>query len=89
MLSDFLNRGKRAKAGALMKNDLQAPASRLRPEIARTLARASQAGWFPVLMTGSGPTVFALFSDRAAARRSQARIRRHWPGRKIILCHSL
>lgn len=44
-------------------NDLQAPALRLRPELARTMEAARRAGALAVTLSGSGPTVAALARD--------------------------
>jgi 4-diphosphocytidyl-2-C-methyl-D-erythritol kinase len=55
-------------AGAL-ENDLQAAALALRPELDDTLARLRSAGALGVAVSGSGPTCFGLFEDRAAAER--------------------
>ena len=44
-------------------NDLQAPALRLRPELADTIASAKEAGALAVTLSGSGPTVAALARD--------------------------
>ncbi|MDO4791157.1 MAG: 4-(cytidine 5'-diphospho)-2-C-methyl-D-erythritol kinase [Buchananella hordeovulneris] len=54
---------------ALISNDLQAPALRLRPELARTIAAAERAGALRAFVSGSGPTVAALCTsaEHAAA----------------------
>ena len=44
-------------------NDLQAPALRLRPELAETIGAARDAGALAVTLSGSGPTVAALARD--------------------------
>ena len=49
-------------------NDLQAPALRLRPELAETIAAARDAGALAVTLSGSGPTVAALARDAEHAR---------------------
>ena len=49
-------------------NDLQAPALRLRPELADTIASAKEAGALAVTLSGSGPTVAALARDAEHAR---------------------
>ena len=49
-------------------NDLQAPALRLRPELAETIAAATDAGALVVTLSGSGPTVAALARDAEHAR---------------------
>jgi 4-diphosphocytidyl-2-C-methyl-D-erythritol kinase len=59
-------------ARELLHNDLQEAALSLRPQIARTLAAAEDAG-AQTLVSGSGPTVIALFSHaNAAGRRERA-----------------
>jgi 4-diphosphocytidyl-2-C-methyl-D-erythritol kinase len=59
-------------ANELLHNDLQQPALALRPQIADTLAAASDAG-AQALVSGSGPTVLALFSHaNASGRRERA-----------------
>jgi 4-diphosphocytidyl-2-C-methyl-D-erythritol kinase len=57
-------------------NDLLAPALRLRPELRRILDAVAAVGGAPQL-TGSGPTVFAVFDDpdRAAAAATRLRER--------------
>lgn len=57
----------RGLAGVLA-NDLEAPARRLRPELAHTLASARAAGALGVVLSGSGPTVAALCTDADHAR---------------------
>jgi 4-diphosphocytidyl-2-C-methyl-D-erythritol kinase len=59
-------------ARELLHNDLQEAAISLRPQIARTLAAVEEAG-AQALVSGSGPTVIALFSHaNAAGRRERA-----------------
>jgi len=56
----------------LLHNDLQEAALSLRPQLARTLAAVEEAG-AQALVSGSGPTVLALFSHaNAAGRRERA-----------------
>ena len=50
-------------------NDLQDPAVRRHPEIARTLEALSAAGATNVMMSGSGATCFGFVPDAAAARQ--------------------
>lgn len=67
-------------AGALIRflrecrNDLQAPAIALMPEIAACLAALDAAGAAFARMSGSGATCFGLFADAAQARAAQAAI---------------
>ena len=59
-------------ARELLHNDLQQAALALRPQIAETLALVEHAGAEP-LVSGSGPTVLALFGHaNAAGRRERA-----------------
>lgn len=62
-------------------NDLEAPAKALCPEIARVeAALASQPAARLVRMSGSGPTCFALFANRAEADAAAAVIAQREPG---------
>ena len=54
--------------GPRLVNDLQAPALRLRPELARTMEAARRAGALAVTLSGSGPTVAALARDAEHAQ---------------------
>jgi 4-diphosphocytidyl-2-C-methyl-D-erythritol kinase len=54
--------------GASLDNDLQAAACRLRPALSRTLAAGRDLGALGALVSGSGPTVVFLATDRDAAR---------------------
>jgi 4-diphosphocytidyl-2-C-methyl-D-erythritol kinase len=51
----------------LLANDLEQAAISLRPTIAEALAALEEAGARRAAVTGSGPTVFGLFDDIAAA----------------------
>ncbi|MFI5027415.1 MAG: 4-(cytidine 5'-diphospho)-2-C-methyl-D-erythritol kinase [Solirubrobacterales bacterium] len=62
--------------GELLANDLEPAARALRPEIGDGLAELRAAGAPAALLTGSGPTVFGLFEDIAAARVASERIGR-------------
>ena len=61
-----------AAIGAGLENDLQAPALRLRPELAGTLERIRAAGALGAAVSGSGPTCFGVFEDRETAARAAA-----------------
>lgn len=61
------------------RNDLQAPAIALMPEIAACLAALEGAGAGLARMSGSGATSFGLFPDAARARAAQAAIARAHP----------
>ena len=59
---------------AAFENDLQPAAMSLRPELERPLASLVRAGALAAQVTGSGPTIFGVFADRAAATAAAAQI---------------
>ena len=69
-----LRSGPTSALAAVLANDLQAPALRLRPELRRALAAATEAGAPAALVSGSGPTVAALAEDSDAAVRLAAEL---------------
>lgn len=60
-----------ALAGAL-RNDLEAAALSLRPELAGAVEGLLGAGALGARVSGSGPTAFGVFGDRAAAEAAAA-----------------
>jgi 4-diphosphocytidyl-2-C-methyl-D-erythritol kinase len=52
-----------------LENDLHPAALALRPELAEVLERLRETGPLGTLVSGSGPTCFALFADRQQAER--------------------
>jgi 4-diphosphocytidyl-2-C-methyl-D-erythritol kinase len=59
-----------AELAAALENDLEAAALSLRPELATGLHALRDAGALAARITGSGPTAFGLFTDRALAERA-------------------
>jgi 4-diphosphocytidyl-2-C-methyl-D-erythritol kinase len=59
---------------AALENDLEQAALSLRPDLESTLARLRAAGAPAAAISGSGPTCFGLFADRAAAEAAAAGI---------------
>ena len=57
-----------------LENDLQPAALALRPELDETLASIRAAGALGVAVSGSGPTCFGLFEERAAAEGAAIRL---------------
>lgn len=57
---------------ALLVNDLEPAALSLKPEIGTVKERMAAAGAGHTGMTGTGPTVFGLFPDRASAEEAAA-----------------
>ena len=58
---------------ALLANDLEEVASRLRPAIGRVRAEIERSGARAVGMSGSGPSVFGVFGDDRSARAAAER----------------
>ena len=69
-----LRSGPTEKLAASLANDLQAPALALRPELARALRAATEAGAAAALVSGSGPTVAALAENEQDAVRLTAEL---------------
>ena len=57
-----------------LENDLQPAAMALRPELAQVLELLRETEPLGTLVSGSGPTCFALFADRERAERGAAEI---------------
>lgn len=57
-----------------LENDLEPAALSLRPELEATLSRLRDAGALGVAVSGSGPTCFGLFAERAAGEETAAAI---------------
>ena len=64
-----LEAGDVAEVSRHIRNDLQATAIELRPELGQLIDLAERAGALAAMVSGSGPTVAALSSSRAAAER--------------------
>lgn len=57
-----------AEVAALLSNDLQGPAFRLRPELVEQRQALVDAGALAAGLSGSGPTLFGVVADRKAAQ---------------------
>lgn len=64
-----LEAGDVAEVSRHIRNDLQATAIVLRPELGQLIDLAKKAGALAAMVSGSGPTVAALSSSRAVAER--------------------
>lgn len=64
-----LEAGDVAEVSRHIRNDLQATAIELRPELGQLIDLAERAGALVAMVSGSGPTVAALSASRAAAER--------------------
>jgi 4-diphosphocytidyl-2-C-methyl-D-erythritol kinase len=69
-----LRSGSTSDLAAALRNDLQAAAVSLRPELRRALRAATDAGAAAALVSGSGPTVAALAEDDDDAVRLAAEL---------------
>ena len=67
-----LRTGQTTLLASTLANDLQAPALALRPDLARGLRAATEAGAAAALVSGSGPTVAALAENEQDAVRLTA-----------------
>ncbi|MDF2048187.1 4-(cytidine 5'-diphospho)-2-C-methyl-D-erythritol kinase [Microbacterium sp. Kw_RZR3] len=62
-----LRQGDAEMLAASLRNDLQAPALHLRPDLARILERGESSGALAGLVSGSGPTLAFLAADEESA----------------------
>lgn len=60
-----------------LHNDLEPVAVKAYPEIGSVREKLAQAGALGVLMSGSGPSVFGLFENKASARKAATAIGKH------------
>ena len=63
-----------AGLAARLENDLEAAAVSLRPELEDTLTAVRESGALAARVTGSGPTVFGIYADAAAAAAAGERL---------------
>jgi 4-diphosphocytidyl-2-C-methyl-D-erythritol kinase len=69
-----LGAGQIEEVAALVHNDLERPAFRLRPELEDKKRAMLDAGALGALMSGSGPTIFAIARDARRAAALAARV---------------
>jgi 4-diphosphocytidyl-2-C-methyl-D-erythritol kinase len=74
-MADALAAGDPNEIAALLRNDLEEPAMRLRPELAEGKAAVIRAGALGAVVSGSGPTVFGVALDREHAHSVAASVR--------------
>jgi 4-diphosphocytidyl-2-C-methyl-D-erythritol kinase len=74
-----LPHGDSGAIASLLHNSLQPAACDLMPEVASLLEEAGRAGASGALVSGSGPTVFALASGEDQAADLEAEMKRHAP----------
>lgn len=88
ILRKLLDRKDFKQTSQFLINDLESVAISLRPSIQKTIRRLKQVGLNYVRMSGSGPTVFAILSDRKQAGDFCRRLRRIGPGLRVISCQT-
>jgi 4-diphosphocytidyl-2-C-methyl-D-erythritol kinase len=66
------------KMGKLLCNVLETVTIEMHPKIAEIKKRLMELGAEGALMSGSGPTVFALFKDREKAKKAAALVKREF-----------
>ncbi|BDG03653.1 4-(cytidine 5'-diphospho)-2-C-methyl-D-erythritol kinase [Anaeromyxobacter oryzae] len=77
-----LGRPRGIRAGSF-RNDLQEPCLAERPALSPLLGLLVGRGATKAIMSGSGPTVFGLFSSRGAARRAAAAVTKEDVGPRV------
>ena len=66
------------KMGSLLCNVLETVTIQMHPEIQRIKERLVELGAEGTLMSGSGPTVFALFKEKDAAKQAAERVKKEF-----------
>ncbi len=66
-------------AAVFMANDLQPVTTRLYPAVLDLIAQVEKTGAIKVQMSGSGPTVFGIYPDRASADTAARTLSSHVP----------
>ena len=79
---DKLIRGQEQNVEKILHNDLEEPACRLYPEINKTKEEMEFLLHKKVHMTGSGSSLFALFSDRKNSEKGYELLLNKWAGSK-------
>ncbi len=73
-----------AKMGKLLCNVLETVTIEMHPKIAEIKNRLMECGAEGALMSGSGPTVFALFTDREKARKAASAVKREFALKEAV-----
>jgi 4-diphosphocytidyl-2-C-methyl-D-erythritol kinase len=70
----LLSASSREELSSSLVNDLQQAALSLRPELQERLDALTAVGALGAAVSGSGPTCFGLFADRASAEQAAERL---------------
>jgi len=84
----FLGKKRIREAAEIARNDLESSAFCLRPSIPKAIAILKDHGAFFVRMSGSGPTVFAVFSSRQEVKDFAKRLKQDPIPYHKVICHS-
>lgn len=89
-LVKYLENKKWSEVEKKWENHLEKPALSLRPDILKIMMECRKLGAKNVRMSGSGPTVFALFSDSQSAKKFVQKIKPRLPSKSWnpVICHS-
>lgn len=88
MLCDFLEGRNSQQLSQALENDLEAAAFLLRPSLRVLIERLKKLGAPAVRMSGSGPTVFAIFYNSRTAQNFAQKLRKVQLAKKVLVCHS-
>lgn len=75
-LSEALQKGDDRKAFSLMKNSLERSSFEIKPSVRRIKEGLLKEGYDPVMMSGSGATVFAICEDEEKVRKTAEKYRK-------------
>ncbi|MFA6599781.1 MAG: 4-(cytidine 5'-diphospho)-2-C-methyl-D-erythritol kinase [Candidatus Omnitrophota bacterium] len=97
LICSFLEGSGKSSLGLWLCNDLEQPAFCLRPSLRKLLDRFHKLGVPTARMSGSGPTLFALLSNRQDAIRLARQLNGDGVGRsgrartayRVVVCHSV
>jgi 4-diphosphocytidyl-2-C-methyl-D-erythritol kinase len=89
MLTQFLSDRRIMSRPGLLKNDLEPVAFSLMPEISEVLKKLKKIKNCACLMTGSGSTVFGLFTDKHEARQAQKALVSYSCIDSLVVCQTL
>lgn len=87
-LEAALQAGNTQQVAALLRNDLQATALQIRPDLRKVVQAGYQAGALAGIVSGSGPTCAFLCADEQAARQVAAEVEKKIAGTRGLIASS-
>ena len=88
-LEEALRQGDRKRLLALMGNDLELVTLKAHPELQALKEAIAAQGAEKVLMSGSGPTLFGIFTSREKARQAADQLRDRERDAQIKIAHTV